>query len=233
MTSSRCFDESFLNDRLAKQRRWNEAGLTSGSGKPFEIRVVGKPIQMDQALPNGTVARTSDTAKARRRCSKNKKITNKERSPHRRELDRLDKDPANQATEHYQQTLLFWLLEVHHPELYRLTSAVPMGEYRSLAAAGRVRAEGGKSSYPDITHDRARGIYHGLKIEMKRPETTTQKHGTATTGQVAYLDLLTSEGYYCPICYSALDALTVILQYQELKEGEVMPERCAEFGMID
>jgi hypothetical protein len=49
-----------------------------------------------------------------------------------------------------------------------LLAAVPNGGYRRAKEGKRLKAEGVLAGYPDVLVDEPRGVYHGLRVEMKR-----------------------------------------------------------------
>ncbi|EEX9366089.1 VRR-NUC domain-containing protein, partial [Escherichia coli] len=91
------------------------------------------------------------------------------------------------------------------------------GGKRSKATAGKMKAEGQKKGYPDMSLDKACGIYHGMRIELKEP------NGKAPTKeQIAWMRRLREEGYYVVLAYGAEQAITAILEYISLKKGEAI-----------
>ncbi|EJQ2536112.1 VRR-NUC domain-containing protein, partial [Escherichia coli] len=83
--------------------------------------------------------------------------------------------------------------------------------------AGKMKAEGQKKGYPDMSLDKACGIYHGMRIELKEP------NGKAPTKeQIAWMRRLREEGYYVVLAYGAEQAITAILEYISLKKGEAI-----------
>ena len=113
-----------------------------------------------------------------------------------------------------QQTLFQWaqLQKGKYPEL-GLLFAVPNGEYRHKATAGRLKAQGVKAGVPDICLPVARGNFHGLFIELKR-----QKGGFLAPSQKAWLDALNQYGYHAVVCNGWGDASDTIMQYLRLRE---------------
>ena len=73
-------------------------------------------------------------------------------------------------SEHEEQVALFKLIDLYksrYPDL-EMIAAVPNGGHRHKAVAGKMKAEGARSGYPDIIIDVARHGYHGARIELKR-----------------------------------------------------------------
>ena len=113
-------------------------------------------------------------------------------------------------TEHQHQVNLFqWAKaqSVKHPEL-KLMFAVPNAAKRNLNTAMYMKAEGLASGVPDIFLPSARGVYHGLFIELKRA-----KGSVVSKTQKVYLDGLNMQGYKAVVCYGFDEAKNVIMEY--------------------
>ncbi|MBO1765031.1 VRR-NUC domain-containing protein, partial [Escherichia coli] len=129
----------------------------------------------------------------------------KEVSPHAKALAALAKNPdlRDGNCEHFEQVFIFDYFERKHPDIYELLHATPN--------------EGQKKGYPDMSLDKACGIYHGMRIELKEP------NGKAPTKeQIAWMRRLREEGYYVVLAYGAEQAITAILEYISLKKGEAI-----------
>ena len=117
-----------------------------------------------------------------------------------------------QSPEHDQQvTVMEWarVMEVECPEL-EMIHATPNAGKRSPREGGRMKAEGLKAGYPDLSLDVARGGYHGLRIEMKVGKNKPSE------SQLWWIDALNAQGYLAVVCYSADEAISEIEQYLEL-----------------
>lgn len=145
----------------------------------------------------------------------------KSQSPHEKALIALEKKPellsGNQ--EHYDQVRIFWHFEQFQPEIYQRLSATPNGGYRGKKAGGAMRAEGQKKGYPDMTLDMPRGVYHGMRIELKYGSNSLAKE------QKEYLRQLSADGYYCVYCVGCAEAVEAIMAYWYLQPGEGLPRR--------
>lgn len=109
-----------------------------------------------------------------------------------------------------QQALLFGILKVKHPEVYRLAYHVPNGGHRHPAVAGKLRAQGVKAGVSDIVLPMARGGWFGLYIEFK----AAPPHDAAVSQeQSAFLLRVEQQGYYATVCRGVDDALRVLEQY--------------------
>lgn len=141
----------------------------------------------------------------------------KEPSPHAVALAALAKNPdlrkGNQ--EHFEQVIIFDYFERKHPEIYELLHATPNGGKRTKATAGKMKAEGQKKGYPDMSLDMPRGIYHGLRLELKEPGGKGP-----SPEQIEWMHRLRAQGYYVVLAYGAEQAITAILEYTNLKPRE-------------
>lgn len=73
--------------------------------------------------------------------------------------------------EHQEQETFFkWVesVRIDGQPLLPHVYAIPNGGHRRPAVAGKLKAEGVKSGVPDINVDVPSGVYHGLRLEMKR-----------------------------------------------------------------
>lgn len=103
-----------------------------------------------------------------------------------------------------------------YPELANLF-AVPNGGLRPFAVdrkgnryspiARKMKAEGVKEGVPDLLLLAARGEYHGLAIEVKRPG------GRLSASQAEWHMRLIQEGYLVKVCYSVDEMIAITKQY--------------------
>ena len=112
-----------------------------------------------------------------------------------------------------QEALFEWaaLQSVRWPEL-GLMHHIPNGGKRGKAEAARLKRQGVRAGVPDICLPVARGGWHGLYVELKRPD-----GGRASAEQLWWLDALASCGYKTAICAGWEAAAQVITEY--LKGG--------------
>lgn len=103
--------------------------------------------------------------------------------------------------------------EQEYPELKWLHS-IPNGGLRSRRQAGKLKAEGMTAGILDLFLPVARRGYHGLYIEMKRPD----GKGRASTEQREFIKHCKKENYLAEIHKSADTAWQAILYYLNLKE---------------
>lgn len=103
----------------------------------------------------------------------------------------------------HQKALFAWAALSGRVELQLLFS-IPNGGKRDMITASRMKAEGAKKGVPDICLPVARGVYHGLFIEMKVGK------GRLSPEQESWIERLVLEDYCVHVCYSwtaARDAL--------------------------
>lgn len=121
----------------------------------------------------------------------------------------------DKKTEHQIQTDWFnWLHFLSDlPDYWtRLIYAVPNGGFRNPKEAIRFQAEGVKSGIPDVNVDIPNEVYHGMRIEFKKPG------GTLSDTQVDIHALLDAQGYYVVTCYTVEEAINELENY--LNENE-------------
>lgn len=104
-----------------------------------------------------------------------------------------------------------------HAKSLEMLHSTPNGGKRDKITAARMKSTGLKAGYPDISLDVARGGFHGLRIELKRPATATKSMGRTSTPQNRWIDLLLAEGYYAVICVGWLEAVQHIENYLKLE----------------
>lgn len=92
------------------------------------------------------------------------------------------------------------------PEL-ELMHHVPNGGKRSKSEAVRFRAMGVKAGVCDIFLPVARGMWHGLYVEMKALD------GRLSAAQEKYMAAVKAQGYCCRVCFGAEEAIKAISEY--------------------
>lgn len=99
------------------------------------------------------------------------------------------------------------------PELKWLFS-IPMGGYRPVQTAIRMKLTGSKKGVVDIALPVARHNYHGLFIEMKiHPNTPSSE-------QLEFIEFVTGQGYLAVVCYSAEEAIQTIESYLGMEQAQ-------------
>ncbi len=119
-------------------------------------------------------------------------------------------------SEHQEQAALFhWARtqEAEIPELQMLY-AVPNGGHRHKAVAAKLKAEGVKPGVLDVNLDVARGVYNGLRIEMKYGA------NQPSPNQREWMNRYYEQGFLPIVCWSWVDASTAILAYLALEAGQ-------------
>lgn len=113
-----------------------------------------------------------------------------------------------------EQTKLFHWASVKSKEVHELALLfhIPNGGYRSKMEAGRLKLQGVKAGVPDIFLPVPRGPWHGLWIEMKRPD----GKGRVSGHQQVWMVELSLQGYFVTICNSAEEAIDKISDYLSL-----------------
>ena len=106
-----------------------------------------------------------------------------------------------------QEAVVAWCDLKHIPIVH-----IPNEGKRSVSYAARLKRMGLRSGFPDLFVPLARGIYHGLFIEMKYGS------GRASGAQEGWLRLLSREGYAVSICYGFDEARHVIEKYLKLSD---------------
>jgi hypothetical protein len=119
------------------------------------------------------------------------------------------------VTEHGEQEALISKCEVHyaeHPEL-RLLFAIPNGGLRDKRTAAKLKAEGVRAGVPDLFLPYPASGYHGLFIEMKRPD------GRTSIEQDAWIQVLNLNGYLAVVCKGQDEAWNCLMGYLGALQG--------------
>lgn len=192
------FDEDWLmatgrdkNGKLSKQRKKRSGVIPDITAKPAaqKGKVAGIIARLEQDLAP---------------------------SVHARALAQLANKPdlLKGNYEHWDQVRYFDLFHRQHPDIYDLLHATPNGGARSEKVGFDMKAEGQKKGYPDVTLDAARGIYHGLRLELKYGK------GRASPEQLEWQRRLREQGYCAEIVIGWEMMVKMTLRYWLLKPGE-------------
>lgn len=130
----------------------------------------------------------------------------------------MKKIKAPQPTEdQVQMSILQWAHLIKHKgrPLADYLVHTPNGGDIGGKRGDKLRKMGVKAGYPDLMLDIAKGIYHGLRIELKR-----KRGGKVSAAQIERLAMLNDEGYYAVVCKGYQEATQTIRAYINLKEGE-------------
>lgn len=189
---------------MAKQNLFNVDWLADYQAK--------RQTQGNERVKKASPARVSAEAHAA-------KLARQNESPHYIALQFLANHPeklkGNQ--EHYAQVNIFWHYESTAPEIYKRLHSTPNGGLRHTATAGKMKAEGQKRGYPDMSYDKPRGIYCGMRIELKYGKNSLSEE------QIEWLNQLSDDGYYCVVCYGEKEAIDAINAYDRLDDFGEMP----------
>ena len=95
---------------------------------------------------------------------------------------------------------------------------IPNGGKRSKTEALRLKAEGVKPGVSDLCLPVPMNGYHGMYIEMKRPDHKNKP----TEDQRDWLDYFNRAGYKAVVCYGYEEAVTEIQRYYGVPESEII-----------
>lgn len=94
---------------------------------------------------------------------------------------------------------------------------IPNEGKRSYRNGANMKAQGLRRGFPDLFFPIPRGNYHGLFIELKRPD----KKARVSHEQKKWIDFLNGHGYCAVVAYGQDHAMRVIKDYlsgNEIKE---------------
>lgn len=117
-------------------------------------------------------------------------------------------------SEHTEQAILMTRVAMEFPGL--LIFAVANGGKRDKRTAARLKEEGVVAGIPDVYVEEARGMYFGLRIELKKVSHRRSINGGMSDEQIKIRDKLTQGGYLCLLCHGADDAMARIRWYMGL-----------------
>lgn len=117
-----------------------------------------------------------------------------------------------------QEAVIEWctLSKGKYPELRMIHHVANEGK-RSAQNGAKLKRMGMSPGYPDLLLDCPKGIYHGLRIELKK-----DRHSKPSPVQKEWITQLNRYGYYAAVCCGADEAIRVLKQYLNLKENEGM-----------
>lgn len=113
------------------------------------------------------------------------------------------------TTEHAEQVALFQWVDLNiktYPQLENIF-AIPNGGNRNAITGAMLKREGVRPGLPDIALMHSSNDCHGLFIELKR------RGGKVSPAQSVWIDRLNQAGYLAVVCYSANEAIDVIIKY--------------------
>lgn len=127
----------------------------------------------------------------------------------RNSIDPNHTDKVTVPWESIEQGLFLLWLEVNLPDVFQMTTAIPMGGYRPNGSGGQIKGEGAKLGYPDVIIEIGVGQWHGLRIEMKQLDKTA----VIRPDQKLWLTRLANAGYRSVCCYGHRSAIRVVCEY--------------------
>jgi hypothetical protein len=124
-------------------------------------------------------------------------------------------DYAKSNTEFSQQVALFmWASEnMQTYPMLRWLFAIPNGGKRNLATASLMKASGVKRGVADVFLPYPCGQWHGLFIEMKRPQSETKPKGKSTSEQIEFSKDMIARNYGVATCFTFQEARDVLIAY--------------------
>ena len=108
-------------------------------------------------------------------------------------------------SEHLEQCAVIQYCKIKKHLIFAIPNGTNVPSHKGRA---KLKAEGLKSGVPDLMLPVAKGGYHGLFIEMKKPKT-----GKVSSNQDEWLDTLAYNGYQTEVCYGFDEAKSVIDAY--------------------
>lgn len=114
------------------------------------------------------------------------------------------------SIERYEQIFVMHFFEINHPDIYEYMLAVPNAGKRTKRERGNLLSEGLKKGVPDIFVEKAKGSYHGLRIELKKSLGSTND---VTPGQWGWLEKYEQEGFQACVAIGYRECIVLICQY--------------------
>lgn len=116
----------------------------------------------------------------------------------------------------HQLALLCWCalpeIQIRWPQLKYLF-AIPNGGYRDKREAAKLKAMGVKAGVPDLCLPVPMYYWHGLYIELKRPDSKGKKAGQTSDEQDEWIAFLTKQGYRVIVSYGWEKARDYLIWY--------------------
>jgi hypothetical protein len=107
-------------------------------------------------------------------------------------------------------------LSWEYPEVYKMLTKIEQGGSRGAAESAKLKKLGLKAGFPDYFLFLPMGKFHGLAIEMKRPDGATVNKAIVSDTQVEWIHNLRQHNYAAYVCYSAEEALSTVKKYLKL-----------------
>lgn len=110
-------------------------------------------------------------------------------------------------SEHMHQVSLINWFDIQYPQYAQRLFAIPNGGHRHVAVAAKMKKEGVRAGVPDCFLPVPANGYHGLFIEMKKPD------GRTSATQKDWIKYLNSQGYLAEVAFGFEDAKTIVTNY--------------------
>lgn len=107
----------------------------------------------------------------------------------------------------FQIQLSFFEYLKNYSTLNNSTFAIPNGGSRHIVEAVNLVKSGVKKGIPDVMVAIPSSPWHGLFIEFKSAKGKMSEH------QQEMIEILSSHGYYCRVCYSLEEAIRALHEY--------------------
>ena len=116
---------------------------------------------------------------------------------------------ANKTSEHTEQCKFFeyCIWKANADSRYGMVVATPNAAKRSFVVGKRMKREGLKKGFPDISCLVPNSTYHGLFIEMK------VKPNKCSKEQQEWIDKLNGSGYLAVVAWSGDEAISIFESY--------------------
>ncbi len=193
--------------------RFSDEWLTANNRDKDGKLLKGRRVKRGDGIPDATAGHKRAVAKLHRL------EIELAVSPHAKALAQLAKNPEVQkkkGPEHWDQVRVFDFMHRKHPDIYDLLHATPNGGARSEVVGFDMKAEGLKKGFPDVSLHAARGVYHGLHVELKVGSNSLQED------QKKWQARLRAQGYACELT-KGWEAMTeIILRYWLLETGQTL-----------
>jgi hypothetical protein len=114
----------------------------------------------------------------------------------------------------HQEALIKWA-DISASESFptNLLHSIPMGGFRNPREGARLKAQGARKGMLDLSLPCARGGYHGLYIELKRPVVKGEPKPVVSPEQKYWIEQLRKQGYLVEVCYGWIEAKELIERY--------------------
>lgn len=128
------------------------------------------------------------------------------------------------VTEHVEQTLFVQWVAFQFPFSHKRLFAVPNGEYRTMPAARRLKAEGTRAGVSDLILLQPVGRYHGFVIEFKK---ATETWSSVRKAQQEFLYQAQEDGYAAAVAFGFEHGKELMGRY--LMGHEVTVDFCKDY----